>query len=113
MPRMILVGSVSVLLASLSGCVNATAPERIDIGGQAAYSSAGPAPEASAAPDYRTIGDLRRENAQLRPQWTRLEQDYKARAAAVENRQAEIRQLKRDRDELKKERDRYKKASKS
>lgn len=71
-----------------------------------------PAPQPAApagAVESRSAADLQRENAQLRPQWQKLE-EYNARwESAVAQRELELKQLKARRDQLKKDRDYYKK----
>ena len=67
---------------------------------------------AAAPVDSRSVEDLRRENAALRPRLATLE-DYNNRwRAAIDQRDGEIRELKRQRERLEDERDEAKDAAK-
>ena len=69
-----------------------------------------PAPAQAQSADAQTMNQLRQENAQLRAQRDKLEQDSRQWQSAVDARQQELNDLKAQRDQIKKERDRYKKA---
>ncbi len=99
---------ICLTVAALSGCIVVDTPSSGGRDSGAAYN----APPTQAQPDNRTFGDLGRENSLLRPQLAKLEEQHRIRLAAVEKRQDEISELKRQRNELKKERDRYRKALK-
>jgi chromosome segregation ATPase len=74
--------------------------------------SPAPAPRHYDSPppdDGRSAQQLRSQNAALRSQLQKLEDDNRRWESAITHREAEIRDLKRQRDDLKKDRDRYKK----
>jgi predicted nuclease with TOPRIM domain len=60
------------------------------------------------ADDIRGAAEVQKDSAQLRQRLTRLESDYSGWQAAVDKREAEKRDLKRQRDQLKKDRDHWK-----
>ena len=94
----------------LAGCVNIKADASGMGGDDGARHNSAPPPDAAA--DSRSIGDLQRENAQLRERLVKLEKAHDAWQAAIDRQKDEISDLKRQRDDLKKDRDRAKKALK-
>ncbi|HUT01447.1 MAG TPA: hypothetical protein VM031_03260 [Phycisphaerae bacterium] len=95
-------------VASLAGgCLNV----RADASG---FGAGGDSPRASVPPDPasdpRGLGDLQRENAQLRSRLAELEAQHRQRQATIDAQKSEIHSLKKQRDALEKERDRYKDA---
>lgn len=60
--------------------------------------------------DNRPAGELQKENAQLRQQLSKLEEDNNKWQAAVDARKEQLKSLERQRDQVEKDRNRYKKA---
>lgn len=101
MKNLLMIAAVACGLGLLSGCFIGEVKTR--------------EPSRSYAPpptDNRPIGDITRENTQLRERLAKLEKDCQGWQAAVNNRETEKDGLKRQRDEVKKDRDRWKRAAK-
>jgi septal ring factor EnvC (AmiA/AmiB activator) len=74
-----------------------------------------PAPAATPTPppeDPRSIGQLQRENQELRTKLAKAEKDHEAWKNAVENQKRQLKAAERERDRVKDERDLYKKRAK-
>ena len=109
MTRTIAILTVLAGLSLLAGCADITVrrPE------PATYAPPPPPPTqpgATAPPaDPRTIADLQRENARLRTDLAKLEQNYQGWRASLRTKDAEVKQLKDQRDRVEEERDAWKK----
>jgi septal ring factor EnvC (AmiA/AmiB activator) len=95
-------------VASLAGgCLNVRADASgLGAGAHSPRASVPPDP----ASDPRGLGDLQRENAQLRSRLAELEAQHRQSQATIDAQKSEIHSLKKQRDALEKERDRYKDA---
>lgn len=89
-----------------AGCININA-DASGLGGRPEVRETPPPDPAS---DPRSIADLNRENAQLRQNLAKLEQDNRAWEAAVDRQENENGALEKQRDALEDQRDRAKDA---
>lgn len=92
----------------LAGCIDIKADASDWGAGSGARQTTAPPPDPAADP--RSVGDLQRENAQLREKLAELERDRDRWQSVIARQKEGIRDLERQRDDLKRDRDRYKKA---
>ena len=92
----------------LTGCININA----DASGLGGRQEVRETPPPDPASDPRSVAVLHRENAQLRQNLARLEQNHQAWQAAIDRQKDEKKALENQRDDLENQRDRAKKALK-